>query len=647
MLSSFRNFTKSRIGLVVIFMVLGVVALAFAMGDVTGLSQYSGTSSRTIATVGGRKVTDTQVREQIERTLAAAQRAGQPIDMKAVIASGDFDRLIDQIIDNEVLAEFAQKNGMAVSDALVDGEIASAPTMLGPDGKFDQAKFDNWLREQRLSLQTFRQEFKKGRYGEWLLAPVNAATALPNSILAPYAALRLERRKFKIGIVRWNDMPDVADPDNKALTAFYAANRARYTVPERRVIRYAVVKMDDLKARSAATEGEIAEAYAKAGTRFAATEKRSVRQLVVADQATANAVAAEAKAGKSLDDQAKARGLQAAHFDSLEKPALARQTSDAIANAAFAAPQGGIVGPVQSPLGWVVVQVEKVEKIAARSLADARADLATEISTRKTMATLVALRQKVEDGIGGGATFDELLKANGLAAQTLGPVAATGIDPLTPDAKPDPALAGIVQAGFAVQPGDDAQVAPIGEDGSFAVVAPQRVIAAAPRPINEIRKGVIYDYKVSERLKKARAVAVDIVKQINAGQPFDQVMASHGATKLAPQSFDHRRIDFQGKPMPPIINMAFSIAAKKARFVPVEDRGGYRIVYVESIEPGDATQQPAVLAQARGELLQVSGRESAMQFLAAVRSNVGIKRNQAAIDALKASYTSANGRSGS
>ncbi|MCF7643728.1 peptidylprolyl isomerase, partial [Acinetobacter johnsonii] len=80
------------------------------------------------------------------------------------------------------------------------------------------------------------------------------------------------------------------DPDDKALNAYYVSHRARYLVPQRRVVRYATVMPDQIRAQQTASEAEIADAYKKAGTRFAATEKRGVRQLVVLDQATANRI---------------------------------------------------------------------------------------------------------------------------------------------------------------------------------------------------------------------------------------------------------------------------------------------------------------------------------------------------------------------
>ena len=63
MLQFFRRFTKSRFGLIAVFLFLGVMALAFAVGDITGLrSTEGGTGGNVIAQVGNRKVTDTDVR---------------------------------------------------------------------------------------------------------------------------------------------------------------------------------------------------------------------------------------------------------------------------------------------------------------------------------------------------------------------------------------------------------------------------------------------------------------------------------------------------------------------------------------------------------------------------------------------------------
>lgn len=207
---------------------------------------------------------------------------------------------------------------------------------------------------------------------QWLVSPTVGATQLPEQIALPYASLMLEKRAGQIVLIPSAAVSQGNPPADAELTAFYAKNRARYTVPERRVIRYALVRADSVAAQATPTEAEIAQAYRAAASRFAATERRTVRQVVLADQNAANQLAAKVKGGTAIDAAARAAGLEAGSFSDLDKAALSAQTSQAIATAAFAAGEGAVVGPVRSPLGWHVLRVEEVSKVAGKTLEQAR-----------------------------------------------------------------------------------------------------------------------------------------------------------------------------------------------------------------------------------------------------------------------------------
>ena len=648
MLSLFRNFTKSRVGLVVVFAFLITIFLAFGLSDVTGLrSMGTATKSNVVATIGNQTITEDQLRDRVDRYLANVRRK-QPVTIEEFLASGDYESIVDELIDKAALLEYAKRNGMIVSKALIDGEIASIPDFQGPDGKFDQKKFDGLLAQQRVSLQMFRDDFTQSRYGTWLVNPIVSTAQVPESLVSPYASFLLERRKGTAGIVRWADVPKPAEPDDRTLATYYAANRARFVVPERRVFRYALVKVDEMKAKATATEAQIQDAYKKAGTRFAAKELRSAHQLVLLDQATAQKVAGEIKAGKSIEEEAKAMGLSAANFASLEKDALLRQTSAEVANAVFAAADGAVIGPVQSQLGWVVLHVDKVEKLAAKSLDEARPELAKEVATNNAIAAIVDLHQRIEDGADNSMKFDDLMRDTKLTPQLLGPVAANGTDPLNPEFKLDPVLAPIIQTGFTLKPEDDPQLVQIGKDGSFAIMQTQKVIAAAPRPLAEIRKQVHDFYIVDEALKKARAVAIDIVNQINRGMPMPQVMASHGANKVPLSPFDLSRAELEGKQdVPAHIILAFSMAPKRAKYVLAPNRAGYLIVYLDAVEEKDASADAAQMAKMRANLARAIPQEHGLEFMDAIRHEVKVQRNAEVIARLKAEYARSGGRSGS
>jgi len=639
MLNFFRRFTKSRYGLIAVFIFLGIIALAFVAGDVTGIRMNgAGAGGNVVAKVGSRKITDREVRERVDLFLRNLQREGQNVTMEQFLAQGGLEMTLDEMINSAALVEFAQRSGMQVSKKLIDGEIASNPAFVGLDGKFSQKQFEDLLAQNRIPPAMFREGMTNERYNLWLVNRGTLGSQIPESVLLPYASLLLERRTGTVGLVPTAAMDPGPDPDDKTLAAWYQSRSARYTVPQRRIVRYAVVKPDQLRAGTAATEAEIADAYKKAGNRFAATEKRNVRQLVVLDQATANRIAGEVKGGKTLAAAASAAGLEPTNFEGVEKAALARQTAPAVADAAFAAAQGGVVGPVRSPLGWHVLQVEKIEQIAAKTLEQAHAELAGEISSRKLAQALADLRQKLEDGIGDSKNFDELVADAKLTPGRTPALTAQGTDPENPEFKPDPATAAIMRAGFAIeQPGDDSQIVPIAPDGSFALVGLERIVAAAPRPLAQIRAQVLRDYLVEKALQKARTVATQVIAKVEKGMPMQQALTEAGVTKgPPPKPFDFKRADVLRPNIAPYLQMAFRMAPGKAKLVEGTNREGYYVVHLAQVEEHSAAGDQAAIQRVRGDIAPQVGPEYARQFIAAIRNDVKVTRNDKALAQLRA-----------
>jgi peptidyl-prolyl cis-trans isomerase D len=69
--------------------------------------------------------------------------------------------------------------------------------------------------------------------------------------------------------------------------------------------------------------------------------------------------------------------------------------------------------------------------------------------------------------------------------------------------------------------------------------------------------------------------------------------------------------------------------------VPEEQGRGFYIVKVDKIVPGNPLIQPTLIGQMQNELQQAAGDDYAQEFLAAARKELGTKRNESAIQALK------------
>jgi peptidyl-prolyl cis-trans isomerase D len=91
------------------------------------------------------------------------------------------------------------------------------------------------------------------------------------------------------------------------------------------------------------------------------------------------------------------------------------------------------------------------------------------------------------------------------------------------------------------------------------------------------------------------------------------------------------------------MKLLFSLAEGKSRMMPDPEGRGFFIVKVKKITPGNAMLQPALIGQMQNELQQGIAEDYAREFLAAMREELGAKRNESAIQAMKSRMVSSGG----
>ncbi len=640
MLSFIRRLTKSRLGIIITMGVLAIIAVAFAAGDITGIQGQSGGTALaggTLASVGDADIGEAEMRTATQTAFQGVRQQNPQLDMGSFVNQGGYEQVLARTINGLALQEFAGDIGMAVSKRAVDGEIASIPAFQGVNGAFNQQSYEAVLQQQRLTDRQVRADIARDMVARQLIAPTIGAVQMPAQLALPYASLQLERRQGVVGFIPVTALASAAAPTPAELQTYYQRQRARYMLPERRTMRYALVQSADFRAAAKPTDAEVAAAYRASSARFAPTEKRGLTQVVLLDQAAASALAAKVKSGTAIAAAAREAGLEANVLAPIDKASFATAASPAAADAVFAAAQNAIVGPVRSQLGFVIVQVTSIDQQAGKTLAEATPELTEELTRTKAAEAIAKVADQLNDSAASNATFDELVADGKLAPVTTRPLVAGGMDPDLPRNAIDPIVAGIIPAAFAAEPGDSPQIVPIAADGSFAVVAVGQVLPAAPRPLAQIRQTVTADFLADRAMTAARAVAAAVVAKIGRGVAFAQAMRETGLTLPAAQPLDARRAQLAaaGQQVPPPLALMFSMAPKRAKLLEAPNRAGWFVVYLDAIQGGNAAGNTTLITNVRRGIGSVSGRELSEQFTAAVRGAVGVKRDEAAIAKLK------------
>nr|MBA3898585.1 SurA N-terminal domain-containing protein [Sphingomonadaceae bacterium] len=240
MLSFFRRALSSPL----IIGLLGLIAIAFiitGVGTPSGLGALrGGGDGTTVATVGGRSIGEAEAARRAQLQLESARQQQQGLDMTAFVASGGIEQTVDQMINARAIEAFAQSQGMVASKRLVDGAIASIPAFQGPSGAFDRTTFLTALAQRKIPESQVRQDFAREAMTRALLLPVAGAAGAPRALVKPYAALLLEARSGQLATVPSTAFASAAPPSDVDVAAFYTRNVARYTLPERRIVKYAL-----------------------------------------------------------------------------------------------------------------------------------------------------------------------------------------------------------------------------------------------------------------------------------------------------------------------------------------------------------------------------------------------------------------------
>jgi peptidyl-prolyl cis-trans isomerase D len=647
MLSFFRRVSNSKIGTGIMVAILVAILGGFALADLSnfGSGQIGFTmSSSTLARVGDQQISERDLSEAMQRRLQEARQQRPEADYASIM--GDFNAVLDALVDERTLIAFGDKYGFPLSKRLVDAEIAQIPQTKGLNGKFSEQAYQAFLAQQRLSDAEVREILTGGLLQRLLLTPVATNARVPVGMATPYASMLLETREGEAALIPVEAFKAGLQPTDAQVQQFYAANRTRYMIPEQRVIRLARIGPEQV-ANIAASDQEIAAYYNANKAVYAPSDTRSLSQAVVPDQATANAIAERAKRGATLAAAAAPAGANAAvtELKDQNRQAYAAVAGDKTAAAVFAAPSGAVVGPIQSDFGWVVVKVESVKAGGGKTLDQARAEIAAKLTADKRKSAVEDLVDKVQSALDGGSNFSEAVNAAKLPSTTTPLVMANGTSRVDAAYKAPPELAPALKTGFEIAPNDPPEIVALPGDAGYAVVSPGQVVPAAPAPLASIRDQVASDWVNDQAMQRARAAATQIATKASGNVSLADAMKSVGVALPPARPVAARRIqiaDAQGN-VPPALRILFTTGAGKSQMAPNPQGGGFFVVKVDKITPGNALLSPGLIGQVQGELSQAVSQDYAQQFVADLKREMKAKRNDSAIQAFKTRLVNSGG----
>ena len=642
MINFFRSFFQSKLGLALTIGFLVLIALAFASADVSTTGTFGGLSgTNNVAVVGDEEITTADLRQSTDNALRQVQANEPTLSMEQFIEDGGLTQVLDTLLDRVAVSEFGRLVGLRAGENLINSEIMQLPAFRGADGNFSQDLYQQALRSQGLTDQIVRDDLSDGLIARQVLIPAVFGAKFPDSIVRRYAAQLRESREGSVAILPSELFVPENEPSDEQLETFYRENRSDFIRPERRRIRYATFGADALDERTQPTDAEIRQRYEENAEIYRASEERTFTQVIVPTRQAAESFRERIQDGASINAVASEAGLEASEIGPIVKEDYAQSANAAVANAVFGADEGDVAEIARSPLGFHVVRIDDVTAIPARSLQEARPEIAEALRNEKQRRALNELASEIENRVSGGESFREVAEALDLEVQTTAQLTASGAVFGEQGETAPELVQPLVATAFQMEEGQP-QIAEVETGETFVLFEAASITRSAAPPLAEIREDAIARWKLAEGAKAAKAAAERILKRVDEGSTLAAAVRAEETRLPPPQPLSITREELmqQQRPNPPLA-LFFAMTEGTAKRLAVPNDGGFFIVSLDEITQADIEDDDPLIAQARSGYGEVLSREYGDQLRVAIRSDVKVERNDDAVASLRREMTGA------
>lgn len=613
---------RSKVGSWVVKILFVLLILSFGIWGIEDV--FRGRVSDTVAEVGDGRISTTELdrafRNEIERM---RQLVGAQFDIDQARQFGMLEGTLERLIDRSLLTQEARAVGLSVSDELVLDRIRREPAFANEAGRFDADRFRQVLAANNLSEAAYVDLLRTDVASTTLTGAVGRGAVAPAVIVDDIFRRQAEQRVAEVLTLPFSAMPDPGMPDEETLAAYHQDKAVRFTAPEYRTLTVARLAPEDLADEIVVPDEDLQAAYDFRRDEFRQPERRDLEQVLVQDEAVAQRIADAARTG-SLADAAAAEGAEALPLPGLQRSDLFPELADT----AFSTPDGGIGGPVQSPLGWHVFRVSSVTPATERSFDEVRDELRDRIKLERAADRVYEVANQLEDELASGSSVADAAERLGLSLTNLSRVDATG---QTPEGRPIEnldTLRPVLEQAFGLAAGDHSRPIETPE-GAYYVVQVDEVTPPALRPLDEVRDEVVAAWQAERRAAAAAERAEALSGEIRAGGDMQQLAAANGAEFRTTEPFTRSGGEAGGLPAP-VVEQLFGAQPGEVATAPAGN--GQVIARLARIEVPDPAANEAQVARLRQTLDQSIASDILAQFGTALRGSYGVEVNQSTID---------------
>jgi peptidyl-prolyl cis-trans isomerase D len=512
---------------------LGVIVGLLGVGMLLYLIPGQGTDSvaaaDVVATVDNQSITVTDIRARLGRI----ERTGAiPAALEPLYAQ----QVLNELVFQKELALEARQLGITVTDReradrirqLVPTAFAGG-TFVGNDQYAAQVEASSGM-----GIAEFEDVVGQGLLEEKFRELVTDGMTVSPAEVEQEFRRRNEKVKISYVVVKPDDLQSKIEASDADLSAYFEKNKSRYNVPERRVVQYAFLDLEQLRLHANIPQDQIRAYYNEHIDRYKQPDRAHVAHILLKTVGKTDAEAEEirkkaedvlkkAKSGANFGDLAKEYSEDTSKDRGGDLDWIVRgQTVPEFEHAAFSLPIGSVSDLVKTQYGFHIVKV--IDRQAARTqpLDEVFPQILGTLQEDQAQRAAEDISGQISAEIrrSGRVSIDDLAKKFNLKMGQTPPLEAN--QPI-PEVGNSPELAETV---FRLRPGDDSS--PIHTDKGYVVISVKEDQPAHPATLAEVRDRVLADYRHEKATDLAKSRAEELAKRAKSGEDLAKAAKALG-----------------------------------------------------------------------------------------------------------------------
>ena len=533
-------FEDQKTGKRVLFgVVIAFIALSMLLYLVPQGTNTTEGSTDVLAKIGDQTVTMGEVRQQLDQ-IRRQNPIPQPLE-------GLYARnILNQLVFQKEIEFEAKRIGITVSDqARADRIKMYVPAAFNGD---TFVGIDAYTREVQtrfqLTVPVFEDLVKQGLVEEKLRKLItDGISASPAEIQEEFKSQN-EKVMLDYVLIKPEDLEAKLTPSDSDIKAYYEQNKAKFMIPEKRVVRYALLDLTQLRQSTVVSDDELKVVYQQNIQQFQVPNRVHVEHiLLLTTGGKTDAEVAEIKRkAEDILAQAKKKG---ANFEELAKKysedpgskakggdvgwVLPGQMVPEFEKASFSLNKGDISDLIKTQYGFHIIKVLDKETAHTKTFDEVKDSLRPNYLLNKVdqQASTIADQISADIRQSNKTTLDQLAQKYHLAIAETHPV-GPGEPVLELGNGQD-----VKDQIFHLRQGDLSL--PLRTDRGYVVLSLRQSLPAHQGSLEEVRDKVASEFKQQKANELTKTKAEELEKRVKAGEKF---AAAAKALGLDPKTSD-------------------------------------------------------------------------------------------------------------